>query len=47
MKRAAAELIGTFALVFAGTGAIVVNELSGGAIPTLESRSRSGSSFWS
>ena len=32
MKRAAAELIGTFALVFAGTGAIVVNELSGGAI---------------
>jgi aquaporin NIP len=32
MKRAAAELIGTFALVFAGTGAIVVNELSGGAV---------------
>ncbi|MDZ4701808.1 MAG: aquaporin [Rhodothermales bacterium] len=27
-----AELIGTFALVFAGTGAIVVNEVSGGAV---------------
>jgi aquaporin Z len=32
MKRAVSEFIGTFALVFAGTGAIVVNELSGGAI---------------
>jgi aquaporin Z len=32
MKRAVAEFIGTFALVFAGTGAIVVNELSGGGI---------------
>src|SRR6516165_8648818 len=32
MKRAAAEFVGTFGLVFAGTGAIVVNELSGGAI---------------
>jgi aquaporin Z len=32
MKRAAAEFIGTFGLVFAGTGAIVVNEVSGGAI---------------
>jgi aquaporin Z len=32
MKRAVAEFIGTFGLVFAGTGAIVVNELSGGAI---------------
>jgi aquaporin Z len=32
MKRAAAEFMGTFALVFAGTGAIVVNELSGGTI---------------
>jgi aquaporin Z len=32
MKRAVAEFIGTFALVFAGTGAIVVNEVSGGAI---------------
>jgi aquaporin Z len=32
MKRLAAEFIGTFALVFAGTGAIVINEVSGGAI---------------
>ncbi|PWU21654.1 MAG: aquaporin [Verrucomicrobia bacterium] len=32
MKRFAAELIGTFALVFAGTGAIVINEVSGGTV---------------
>jgi aquaporin Z len=32
MKRACAEFLGTFALVFAGTGAIVVNQVSGGAI---------------
>ena len=32
MKQAAAEFFGTFALVFAGTGAIVINEVSGGAI---------------
>lgn len=32
MKRAVAEFIGTFGLVFAGTGAIVVNDASGGAI---------------
>ena len=32
MKRAVAEFIGTFALVFAGTGAIVVNQVGGGAI---------------
>ena len=32
MKKCAAEFIGTFALVFAGTGAIVVNEVSHGAI---------------
>ncbi len=32
LKRATAELIGTFGLVFAGTGAIVVNEVSGGAV---------------
>lgn len=32
MKKYAAEFIGTFALVFAGTGAIVVNETSHGAI---------------
>ena len=32
LKRYAGELIGTFALVFAGTGAIVINQVSGGAI---------------
>ena len=32
MKKCAAEFIGTFALVFAGTGAIVVNEVSHGAV---------------
>ena len=32
MKSLAAEFLGTFALVFAGTGAIVINEASGGAI---------------
>ncbi|HTH50164.1 MAG TPA: aquaporin [Candidatus Limnocylindria bacterium] len=32
MRRLLAELIGTFALVFAGCGAIVINQVSGGAI---------------
>ncbi|HEX4696785.1 MAG TPA: aquaporin [Candidatus Udaeobacter sp.] len=32
MKRYVAEFIGTFALVFAGTGAIVINEVSGGVV---------------
>ena len=32
MKNALAEFIGTFCLVFAGTGAIVINDVSGGAI---------------
>jgi|SRR5579862_378079 len=32
MKRLCAEMLGTFALVFAGTGAIVINDVSGGAI---------------
>lgn len=32
VKKLAAEFLGTFALVFAGTGAIVINEVSGGAI---------------
>jgi len=32
MKKYAAEAMGTFALVFAGTGSIVINEISNGAI---------------
>lgn len=32
MKKLVAEFIGTFTLVFAGTGAIVINDLSGGSI---------------
>jgi aquaporin Z len=32
MKKCAAEFIGTFALVFAGTGAIIVNDVSGGTV---------------
>jgi aquaporin NIP len=32
MKKCAAELLGTFALVFAGTGAIVINEVTGGTV---------------
>jgi aquaporin Z len=32
MKNYFAEFIGTFALVFAGTGAIVINDISGGSI---------------
>ena len=31
-RRLTAEAFGTFALVFAGTGAIVINDLSGGAV---------------
>lgn len=31
-RRLTAEAFGTFALVFAGTGAIVINDVSGGAI---------------
>ena len=31
-KRLAAEVIGTFSLVFAGTGAIVINDVTGGTI---------------
>ena len=32
MKKLAAEFIGTFGLVFAGTGAVVIDEVSGGAV---------------
>src|ERR1700722_6648182 len=32
MKKLIAEFIGTFALVFAGTGAIVINDASNGSI---------------
>jgi aquaporin Z len=32
MKKCVAEFIGTYALVFAGTGAIIVNDISGGAV---------------
>src|SRR5438034_6558469 len=32
MKKYAAEVLGTFALVFAGTGAVIINEASSGAI---------------
>jgi aquaporin Z len=32
MRRLAAEFVGTFALVFAGTGAIVINDVSGGTV---------------
>jgi aquaporin NIP len=32
MRRLAAETLGTFALVFAGTGAIVINDVCGGTV---------------
>jgi MIP family channel proteins len=32
MRKSLAELFGTFCLVFAGTGAIVINDVSGGAV---------------
>src|SRR6516225_8472203 len=32
MRRLAAECVGTFALVFAGTGAIVINDVTGGTV---------------
>ena len=32
VRKCAAEVLGTFALVFAGTGAIVSNDVSGGAV---------------
>jgi hypothetical protein len=36
LKRLIAEFIGTFALVFAGTGAIIINDLSGGVITRVD-----------
>jgi aquaporin Z len=32
MRKLAAEVLGTFALVFAGSGAIVINDVSGGTV---------------
>ena len=32
IRRLSAEFVGTFALVFAGTGAIVINDVSGGVV---------------
>jgi aquaporin Z len=32
MRKPAAEALGTFALVFAGTGAVVINDVSGGTV---------------
>jgi len=32
VRKLAAEFVGTFALVFAGTGAIVINDVSGGVV---------------
>ena len=32
MRKLAAELFGTFSLVFAGTGAIIINQVSGGTV---------------
>jgi aquaporin Z len=32
MRKLAAECLGTFALLFAGTGAIVINDVTGGAV---------------
>ncbi len=32
MKKLTAEFFGTFSLVFAGTGAIIINDVAGGAV---------------
>ncbi len=32
IRKSVAEILGTFALVFCGTGAIIINNASGGAV---------------
>jgi glycerol uptake facilitator-like aquaporin len=39
MRKYIAEAVGTFGLVFAGTGAIVIDEVTGAAYRMSESRS--------
>jgi aquaporin NIP len=46
VRKSAAEAIGTFALVFPGTGAIVINEVSHGAITHVGIALTFGSSCW-
>jgi len=36
MKKYWAELLGTYILVFVGTGAIMINEITGGAVSIWE-----------
>jgi aquaporin NIP len=45
-KKYAAEFIGTFGLVFATTGAIIINDVSGGAVCNVGIGFTSGMMFW-
>ena len=45
-KKYAAEFIGTFGLVFAETGAIIINDVSGGAITNVGIGLTFGMMFW-